>query len=92
MIRRKPSNADTSLEELLAQRVHCYDSAPERAVARQRALAAIDRLEWEHNHPTQTEWPLGSPGPAPVKFPEIVDSPTAGEVQSWDETLCFKVA
>jgi hypothetical protein len=41
-----PSPADTSEHQLLASGRHCYGGPEEFAVARERALAAIDRIAW----------------------------------------------
>jgi hypothetical protein len=51
----RPSNRDLSVEDLLRPDVHCYESAEERAAARQRALAAIDRVRWQRDHPDPTD-------------------------------------
>lgn len=85
----EPSNHDGTVEDLLSEGVHCYDSAPERAAARQRALAAIDRITWERDHPEPAEYPLGSPGPLPTKVASVVDTVPQGE--SWDAKRCFQI-
>lgn len=87
-----PTNRDTSLEALLSSGVHCYDSTEERAAARQRALAAIDRMTWQEKWDTDHADPLpngfGNPPPAPL--PSITDSPPAGK--SWDAAKCFEIS
>ena len=84
----KPSNRDTTLDELLSKREHCYDSAAERASARQRALAAIDRIKWDNAHPATPADPMwGSAPSAPV--PSVRDTPPHGE--SWDPNRCFEI-
>jgi len=45
---------DDNLDALLAEGVHCYASPEEMAATRQRALAAIDRINWDRDHPTPT--------------------------------------
>ncbi|MDZ7883686.1 MAG: hypothetical protein U5N53_12550 [Mycobacterium sp.] len=46
-----PTTADDTLESLLRPGPHCYPSAAEMAPARQRALAATDRMRWEEAFP-----------------------------------------
>jgi hypothetical protein len=86
----KPSNHDATLADLMSKGVHCYDSAAERGAARQRAWQAIDNIQWEQDHPRQADYPLGSPGPAPVAVPSVWDTAPQGE--SWDATRCFKIS
>ncbi|MFV8227442.1 hypothetical protein [Mycolicibacterium fortuitum] len=85
-----PTNRDVSVEDLLRTGVHCYDSAEERAAARQRALAAIDRIKWDRDHPEPADYPLGSPGPPPAALASVVDTAPQGE--SWDAKRCFQIA
>lgn len=49
---RNVSTRDDNLDDLLTEGVHCYNSPEEMAAARQRALSAIDRINWDRNHPT----------------------------------------
>ncbi|MEW2484191.1 hypothetical protein AB0876_31860 [Mycobacterium sp. NPDC049093] len=84
-----PTNRDVSVEDLLSKGVHCYDSAEERAAARQRALAAIDRIKWERDHPEPADYPLGSPGPPPAALASVADTVPQGE--SWDAKRCFQI-
>lgn len=49
-----PSPKDATLADLLADGEHCYGSPEEFATARERALAAIDRIGWEQRHLTPT--------------------------------------
>jgi len=90
-----PSNRDATEADLLAGGVHCYDSPEERAAARQRALAAIDRMEWEREVRTEPEgggqmWgtvpPIG-----PNEIPWILDSPANLASLNADPALCFSV-
>lgn len=86
-----PSNRDTSVEQLLHPGPHCYSSPEERDAARQRALAAIDRIKWDNNHPAPTEptYSMVPPNvPLPVKAPSVTDTPAGG---SWDGSRCFDV-
>jgi len=90
----QPANPDASVEQLLRQGVHCYGSAQERAVARQRALEAIERIEWagkwDSSHPPAGGYPIGAPGPVPVKAPVVRDIPPVG-ASSWDAATCFEI-
>lgn len=45
----QPETADDRLESLLRPGPHCYSTSSEMAAARQRALAAIDRVHWEED-------------------------------------------
>lgn len=83
-----PTDRDATLDQLLSAGVHCYDSATERAAARQRALAAIDRIQWERE--VQPDYPLGLPGPVPTKVPSLSEKPFGQE--SWDATRCFQIS
>lgn len=90
-----PSNHDASVEELLStDRPHCYDSAEERAAARQRALAAIDQIRWQRDHQATVAQPenysMVPPNvPPPVKLPTVIDVPPPGA--SWNATRCFEI-
>lgn len=91
-----PSNHDASLEELLStDRPHCYDSAEERAAARQRALAAIDQIRWQRDHeaasvPQRENYSMVPPNvPPPVKLPTVIDVPPPGA--SWNANRCFEI-
>lgn len=86
----EPTNHDSTVDQLLSEDVHCYDSAEERAAARQRALAAIDRIKWERDHQEPAEGLLSAPGPPPAKLPSVRDTPVEGE--SWDGKRCFQVS
>lgn len=86
-----PSNHDASLQQLLSLGVHCYDSAEERASARQRALAALDRIHWQHDHPeptdpSETYSMVPANSPPPVKIPVIDDTPVGK-----DGSRCFEI-
>jgi hypothetical protein len=88
-----PSNHDAGLTQLLSLGVHCYDSAEERASARQRALAALDRMHWQQEHPEPTGPPepysmIPSNTPPPPKIPVIDDTPAG---KSWDGSRCFEI-
>lgn len=54
---------DDTVEALLTPGVHCFDSHEEMAAARQRALAAIDRINWAIDNPPTTS---AAPAPYPV--------------------------
>lgn len=93
-----PTNHDVTEADLLSKGVHCYDSGAERAAARQRALAAIDRMKWLRDHRVEAGSDDGSllspPTAAPSPpIPSITDTPpTSGtEQQQWDATRCFAV-
>lgn len=89
-----PSNRDASESDLLEGGVHCYDSPEERAAARQRALAAIDRMKWEQelrNRP-QGDGPLWvSAQDGPSNIPFLLDSPANLASLDADPALCFSV-
>lgn len=85
-----PTDRDATLDQLLSAGVHCYDSAAERAAARQRALAAIDRINWERDHEVPSDYALGSPGSALRVVPSMRENPLGQE--SWDATRCFKIS
>lgn len=84
-----PTNHDRTVQELLSAGVHCYDSAEERAAARQRALAAIDRMQADHPQgfydPNQLS---ATPSPA---IPSIWDAPAPNAADPWDGKRCFEV-
>jgi hypothetical protein len=90
-----PSNRDASVEDLLSTGYpHCYDSAEERAAARQRALAAIDRIRWQSDHPATTDQPenysmVPPNNPPPVQPPSVIDTPPPGA--SWNANRCFEI-
>lgn len=50
-----PTDRDTTEAELLSSGRHCYEAPEEMMAARQRALAAIDRIAWEREHLAQLE-------------------------------------
>lgn len=89
-----PSNRDVTEADLLGEGVHCYDSGEERGAARQRALAAIDRMQWLRDHRVEHAGGslLSAPtaGPA-VSIPWISDTPPALATEEWDATRCFSV-
>lgn len=89
-----PSNRDATEADLLTGGVHCYDSPEERAAARQRALAAIDRMEWERKLRTEPEggqmWGTAAPI-GPNEIPSIWDSPANLSSLNADPALCFSV-
>ncbi|AGB27311.1 hypothetical protein Mycsm_07217 (plasmid) [Mycobacterium sp. JS623] len=87
----KPTNHDQTVQDLLSAGVHCYDSAEERAAARQRALAAIDRMQWQADHPPTSDNPDWlPPAPSPA-IPSIWDDPSPNGADSWDAKRCFEV-
>ncbi|AGC60994.1 hypothetical protein MULP_00965 [Mycobacterium liflandii 128FXT] len=91
-----PSNRDARVEDLLsADHPHCYDSAEERAAARQRALAAIDEIHWQRDHsditnPTENYSMVPPPSPPSLKLPSVIDTPPPGA--SWDANRCFAIS
>lgn len=99
-----PTTADDDLDQLLAPGTHCYQSSEEMAAARQRALAAIDRLQWEREHlgsgsDDAEHGPYYSPPAmtqAPPALPRIVGAkdqgvPQPGDDQNVDTDLCFGI-
>lgn len=97
-----PTTADDDLDQLLAPGTHCYRSSEEMAAARQRALAAIDRLQWEREHRSSDDTehgPYYSPPAltqAPPALPRIVGAkdpgvPQPGDNQNVDTDLCFGI-
>lgn len=90
-----PSNRDASEADLLTGGMHCYDSPEERAAARQRALAAIDRMEWERDLRAEPQgdgqmWGTAPPT-GPDEIPSIWDSPENLGSLNADPALCFSV-
>lgn len=90
-----PSNRDVTEADLMSEGVHCYDSGEERAAARQRALAAIDRMKWLRDHRVESgdEGSLLSPptvSPS-LSIPSIDDTAPASATEQWDATRCFSV-
>jgi hypothetical protein len=79
----QPSNRDATEQDLLSTGVHCYDSSEERAAARQRALAAIERMKWQQDHLVDQ--------PREDSIPWIVDTAPSSSSESWDGTRCFSV-
>ncbi|MCV7194169.1 hypothetical protein [Mycolicibacterium brumae] len=87
-----PETADDNLEQLLRPGLHCYNSGEEMAAARQRALTAVDRLEfeaeftrtWDQRHPQIDGLPTTPPAPALTTEPgaviPIVTEPTDPDV------------
>ena len=99
-----PTTADDDLDQLLAPGTHCYRSSEEMAAARQRALAAIDRLQWDREHPSNDDddaehGPYYSPPAmtqAPPELPRIVGAkdqgvPQPGDNRIVDTDLCFGI-
>ncbi|CAA0126531.1 Uncharacterised protein [Mycolicibacterium vanbaalenii] len=97
-----PTTADDDLDQLLAPGTHCYRSSEEMAAARQRALAAIDRLQWDRDHRSSDDTehgPYYSPPAltqAPPALPSIVGAkdpgvPQPGDNQNVDTDLCFGI-
>lgn len=81
----KPTTADEDLADLMTAGPHCYTSSEEMAAARQRALTAIDRVEWERDftrrweeeHRTEVKYPVTEipPNAAPsVTSPPFIPS------------------
>lgn len=97
-----PTTTDDDLNQLLRPGTHCYHSSEEMAAARQRALAAIDRLQWDREHPntdTTEHGPYYSPPAlthAPPALPTIVGAKDGGvpqptDNQNVDTNLCFGI-
>lgn len=98
-----PTTADDDLDQLLAPGTHCYHSSEEMAAARQRALAAIDRLQWDREHPSRDDdsehGPYYSPPAlthAPPALPTVVGAKDQGvpqprNNQNVDTDLCFGI-
>lgn len=91
----QPSNRDATEQELLSERVHCYDSSEERAAARQRALAAVERMQWQQNHlvdqAREDSMPMVPVLPPTLSIPSIVDTAPPSSSESWDGARCFSV-
>ncbi|OFJ50925.1 hypothetical protein BEL07_25500 [Mycolicibacterium grossiae] len=91
----QPSNRDATEQELLSEGVHCYDSSEERAAARQRALAAVERMQWQQDHlveqAREDSTPMVPVLPPALSIPSIVDTAPSSSEESWDGALCFSV-
>lgn len=96
-----PTTADDSLDSLLRPGPHCYSSAEEMAAARQRALAAIDRMSWERENLTPDTSPGYVTATAPVPtLPSVVEAsnptvpalPAHLDTVSVSDDLCFGIA
>ncbi len=91
----QPSNRDATERELLSDGVHCYDSSEERAAARQRALAAIERMTWQQDHlveqSREDSMPMVPVLPPSLSIPWVVDTAPPSSPESWDGALCFSV-
>lgn len=91
----QPSNRDATEQELLSEGVHCYDSSEERAAARQRALAAIERMKWQQDFlidQSREDSTLLAPVlPPSLSIPSIVDTAPSSSAESWDAARCFSV-
>lgn len=70
---------DDDVDALLAPGVHCFDSHEEMAAARQRALAAIHRINWQIEHPAPAST---APNPYPMFHIQPYDPPAATAVPS----------
>lgn len=92
-----PTNRDATEDELLTAGMHCYDSPEERASARQRALAAIERMQWEggemRSQPQGDGQMWGTAPAGPNEIPSIWDSPESVKSidADADPALCFSV-
>lgn len=95
MPQSQPSNRDATEQELLSEGVHCYDSSEERAAARQRALAAVERMQWQQDHlaekAREDSMPMVPVLPPTLSIPSIVDTAPSSSAESWDGALCFSV-
>lgn len=86
---------DDTVEALLTPGVHCFGSSGEMAAARQRALAAIDRINWEFDKPA----PTNSPEPPKATMPEnrsrVVEATQPGlkrlDDRDVDNDTCFGI-
>ncbi|ULP45908.1 hypothetical protein [Mycolicibacter virginiensis] len=97
----QPTAGDYTESELLREGPHCYGSPEEMAAARQRALAAIDRQEWERKHlaalDPRSDKEIQMHGPSvapPATVPSIVKigtPPDASADFEVDASRCFKV-
>lgn len=91
----QPSNRDATEQELLSAGVHCYDSSEERAAARQRALAAIERMTWQQDHlvdqAREGSMPMVPVLPPSLSIPWLVDTAPPSSPESWDGARCFSV-
>lgn len=95
-----PTTTDDSLASLLRPGPHCYNSPAEMAAARQRALAATDRMSWEQDFERQWRAERDAPAenysmvplnpmplPEPDPIPEIVGPSDPGVPPSADPYL-----
>ncbi len=95
-----PVARDDSLTSLLSPGPHCYNSPAEMAAARQRALAATDRMRWEQDF--ERRWRAERDAPAenysmvplnpvpptlPEPIPQIVGPSDPGVPPSADPQL-----
>jgi hypothetical protein len=91
----QPSNRDATEQELLSEGVHCYDSSEERAAARQRALAAVERMKWQQDRLVEQSGEdstlLVPVLPPTLDIPSIVDTAPPSSPESWDAVRCFSV-
>ncbi len=91
----QPSNRDATEQELLSNGVHCYDSSEERAAARQRALASIERMKWQQDQlvdqSREASMPMVPVLPPSLSIPWVVDTPSPSSPESWDRARCFSV-
>ena len=91
----QPSNRDATEQDLLSEGVHCYDSTEERAAARQRALAAVERMKWQQDHlveqSREDSMPMVPVLPPTLSIPWVVVTAPPSSPESWDGALCFSV-
>lgn len=91
----QPTNRDATEQELLGDGVHCYDSSEERAAARQRALAAIERMKWQQDHlveqSREDSMPMVPVLPPSLSIPYLVDTAPPSSPETWDGARCFSV-
>lgn len=88
-----PSDRDLVEADLLHTGVHCFSGPAEMGVARQRALAAIDRYRWENRLDRERSERGGRDvqmwGALPAKFPEGLLS--IAKPLSEDASKCFDI-
>ncbi|KPN48246.1 MULTISPECIES: hypothetical protein [Mycobacterium] len=88
-----PSDRDLVEADLLHAGVHCFSGPAEMGVARQRALAAIDRYRWENRLDRERSERGGRDvqmwGALPAKFPEGLLS--ISTPLSEDASKCFDI-